>query len=146
PCRPSLRGSPMILVTPANPWPYPISGFHRGELLAWRKASLRVKLVRMNSSSRERRADAGADPPSIPRTLVVTNDFPPRVGGVQQYVWNLVANLPANDLAVLAPNWPGWRDHDAAATFAIHRWPASFLWPTEELGRRIDALVREHDA
>src|SRR5436309_3545098 len=34
----------------------------------------------------------------VPRTLIVTNDFPPRVGGVQQYVWNLAANLPPDRL------------------------------------------------
>lgn len=83
---------------------------------------------------------------TIPRTLVVTNDFPPRVGGVQQYVWNVVANLPAKRIAVLAPNWPGWKEHDAATKFPIHRWPAGFLWPTEELRARVASLIREHDA
>ncbi len=83
---------------------------------------------------------------TIPRTLVVTNDFPPRVGGVQQYVWNVVNNLPAKRVAVFAPSWPGWREHDAASTFPMHRWPSSFLWPTEELRRRVTSLIQEHDA
>lgn len=82
----------------------------------------------------------------VPRTLVVTNDFPPRVGGVQQYVWNLVRNLPADRVAVLAPNWSGWRDHDQGVPFPVHRWPARFLWPTPELVRRVRSLVREHRA
>jgi len=83
---------------------------------------------------------------TIPRTLVVTNDFPPRVGGVQQYVWNVVANLPAKRIAVLAPNWPGWKEHDAAAKFPVHRWPAGFLWPTADLQARVGSLIREHDS
>ena len=82
----------------------------------------------------------------VPRTLVVTNDFPPRVGGVQQYVWNLVSRLPSDRVAVLAPNWPGWREHDASQPYAVHRWPTSFLWPTADLARRVRSLVREHDA
>jgi phosphatidyl-myo-inositol dimannoside synthase len=82
----------------------------------------------------------------IPRTLVVTNDFPPRVGGAQQYVWNLVAHLPPDRVAVLAPNWPGWRGHDAAQPFPIHRWPSTNLWPTAEAALRMHSLVREHDA
>jgi phosphatidyl-myo-inositol dimannoside synthase len=82
----------------------------------------------------------------VPRTLVVTNDFPPRVGGVQQYVWNLVRNLPADRVAVMAPNWPGWREHDQGLPFPVHRWPARFLWPTPELVRRVRSLVREHGA
>src|SRR5207247_56586 len=68
--------------------------------------------------------------------LVVTNDFPPRVGGVQQYVWNLVRHLPPDRVSVLAPIWPGWREHDAGQPFPVHRWPASFLWPTGDLARR----------
>ncbi len=84
--------------------------------------------------------------PDVPRTLVVTNDFPPRVGGVQQYVSNLVDRLPSDRVAVLAPNWPGWRAHDAALASPVHRWPASFLWPTRDLGRRVRSLIREHRA
>ncbi len=82
----------------------------------------------------------------VPRVLVVTNDFPPRVGGVQQYVWNLVRHLPYDRLAVLAPNWPGWREHDEAQPFAVHRWPSSFVWPSSDLTRRVRSLVREHQA
>jgi phosphatidylinositol alpha-1,6-mannosyltransferase len=81
---------------------------------------------------------------TVPRTLVVTNDFPPRVGGVQQYVWNLVRSLPGDRVAVLAPNWPGWPAHDAGQPFPIYRWPTPFLWPTADLLRRVRSLVREH--
>lgn len=91
-------------------------------------------------------AAAVPDPATVPRTLVVTNDFPPRVGGVQQYVWNLVTRLPADRVAVLAPNWPGWREHDAGEPFEVHRWPTAFLWPTPDLARRVRSLVRRHDA
>ncbi|MDP8956912.1 MAG: glycosyltransferase family 4 protein [Actinomycetota bacterium] len=83
---------------------------------------------------------------AVPRVLVVTNDFPPRIGGVQQYVWNLVRHLPPDRVAVLAPNWPGWREHDEAQPFAVHRWPATFVWPTTDLARRVVSLAREHHA
>jgi phosphatidylinositol alpha-1,6-mannosyltransferase len=81
-----------------------------------------------------------------PRVLVVTNDFPPRVGGVQQYVWNLTRHLPAERVAVLAPNWPGWQAFDRDQPFPVHRWPARFLWPTNDLASRVRSLVKEHDA
>ena len=90
-------------------------------------------------SSRRRGIDS-------PRVLVVTNDFPPRVGGVQQYVWNLVRHLPADRVAVVAPNWPGWREHDRAQHFPVHRWPSSFLWPTPDLARRVRTLAEDHHA
>jgi phosphatidyl-myo-inositol dimannoside synthase len=82
----------------------------------------------------------------VPRVLVVTNDFPPRVGGVQQYVSNVVDNLPPERVAVLAPNWPGWRAYDAEQPFPIHRWPSTFLWPTGELFRRVMSAAKEHQA
>jgi len=82
----------------------------------------------------------------VPRTLVVTNDFPPRVGGVQQYVWTLVSRFPADRVAVLAPSWPGWREHDVTEPFTVHRWPTTFLWPTPDLERRVRSLVAEHRA
>jgi phosphatidylinositol alpha-1,6-mannosyltransferase len=81
-----------------------------------------------------------------PRVLVVTNDFPPRVGGAQQYIWNLTAHLPPDRVSVLAPNQPGWREHDAAQAFPVHRWPAEALWPTSGLARRAVSLAGEHRA
>jgi phosphatidylinositol alpha-1,6-mannosyltransferase len=83
---------------------------------------------------------------NVPRTLIVTNDFPPRVGGVQQYVWNVAAHLPANQVAVVAPSWPGWREHDAALPFPVERFPTTFLWPSRDLLRRVRMAAREHRA
>jgi phosphatidylinositol alpha-1,6-mannosyltransferase len=81
--------------------------------------------------------------PEIPRTLVVTNDYPPQVGGVQQYVWNLVRSLPGDRVEVLAPRWAGWRAHDAAEPVVVHRWPATSIWPTDEVARRVRSMVAE---
>lgn len=81
-----------------------------------------------------------------PRVLVVTNDFPPGVGGAENYVYNLVAALPSEAVVVLAPNAPGWREHDDGVPFPIVRWPASSLWPTSDLRRRVASLAREHRA
>jgi phosphatidylinositol alpha-1,6-mannosyltransferase len=82
----------------------------------------------------------------VPSVLVVTNDFPPRVGGVQQYVWNLVANLPAPKVEVLAPTFAGAMKHDRELPFAVHRWPAPVLWPTHDLAVRVRSLARRQGA
>ena len=82
----------------------------------------------------------------VPRTLIVTNDFPPRVGGVQQYVFNVVQNMPPDRVAVLAPNWPGWREHDARLAYPVHRFPPSFLWPTRALARKARIVASETGA
>src|SRR5690606_40948161 len=42
---------------------------------------------------------------TMPRTLLVTNDFPPRPGGIQSYLHSLATRLPAEDLVVYAPSW-----------------------------------------
>jgi phosphatidylinositol alpha-1,6-mannosyltransferase len=81
-----------------------------------------------------------------PRTLIVTNDFPPRVGGVQQFVSNLVTNLRPDRVAVLAPNWPGWREHDSALRFPVFRFPPRFLWPTRDLARKVRIVAAETEA
>jgi phosphatidylinositol alpha-1,6-mannosyltransferase len=77
---------------------------------------------------------------------MVTNDFPPRVGGVQQYEWNVIRHLPADRLLVLAPRWTGWREHDEGQPFAVERWPEPFMWPAHSLARRVRAMVRAHQA
>ena len=41
------------------------------------------------------------------RTLVVTNDFPPRPGGIQQFVHSLVDRFPPDDVVVYASSWRG---------------------------------------
>lgn len=79
----------------------------------------------------------------IPPTLVVTNDLPPRVGGVQQYVANLLGTFPPERVTVLAPAWPGWQEHDRAFPGRVVRMPARFLWPTAEVFRRARSLARE---
>jgi phosphatidylinositol alpha-1,6-mannosyltransferase len=80
----------------------------------------------------------------VPRTLIVTNDFPPRVGGVQQYVWNVAAHLPPERVVVVAPNWLGWHEHDAALPFPVERFPTTFLWPSRDLLERVRIAAREH--
>jgi phosphatidyl-myo-inositol dimannoside synthase len=81
-----------------------------------------------------------------PHTLVVTNDFPPRVGGVQQYVYNLVANLPPTRVTVLAPRWPGWREHDEKLPFPVLRFPPTVLLPTRDLAARVRIALQTSEA
>ena len=77
------------------------------------------------------------------RILLVTNDFPPRAGGIQQYCHNLVARLPADQVLVYAPAWPGASEFDAAQPFRVVRHPTSRMLPGREVERRAVALVRD---
>jgi phosphatidylinositol alpha-1,6-mannosyltransferase len=78
----------------------------------------------------------------VTRTLVVTNDFPPRAGGIQSFVHGLVERL--DDVVVYAPAWAGAAAFDAAQNFVVHRHPTSLMLPTRTVARRAAALIRHH--
>ncbi len=78
------------------------------------------------------------------RTLLVTNDFPPRAGGIQSYVQSLAERLPARDLVVYAPSFAGAAEFDAAQGFPIYRHPGPLILPGGDVRRRAVELVREH--
>ena len=78
------------------------------------------------------------------RTLLVTNDFPPRVGGIQSYLYELAVRLPADDLVVYAPNWPGAAEFDARQPFRIVRHPSSLMLPVPAVAATARRLLAEH--
>jgi phosphatidylinositol alpha-1,6-mannosyltransferase len=76
----------------------------------------------------------------LPRTLLVTNDFPPRVGGIQRTLHALWRTLPADRVSVLAPDGDGADRFDADEPYAITRFPR-FAWPTPETRRLVDDAI-----
>lgn len=82
----------------------------------------------------------------VPKTLLVTNDYPPRIGGIQRTLEALVHQLPPERVAVLCPAWDGAAVFDEAAGYRLFRQPERFLWPTPDAGRRIRAAVAEFGA
>ncbi|SIS20777.1 glycosyltransferase family 4 protein [Williamsia sterculiae] len=79
------------------------------------------------------------------RTLLVTNDFPPRPGGIQSYLHDLVTRLPADRVTVYAPRWRGHEDFDRAQPFEVIRHPTSLMLPGPGVARRAARLVRDRD-
>ncbi|MGY2067366.1 glycosyltransferase family 4 protein [Blastococcus sp. SYSU DS0619] len=75
------------------------------------------------------------------RTLVVTNDFPPRQGGIQTFVAALLARRPPDSLIVLASDSPGSAEHDAALPYRVVRRPTGMLLPTRATARAAAELV-----
>jgi phosphatidylinositol alpha-1,6-mannosyltransferase len=78
------------------------------------------------------------------RTLVVTNDFPPRQGGIQTFVAALLARRPPDSLVVLASRSPGWEDYDAALPYPVVRRPTAMLLPTRATTRTAVDLARRY--
>ena len=63
----------------------------------------------------------------LPRTLVLTLDFLPSLGGVQNYLAEISRRLPAS-WSVLAPATPGDVATDRALPFLVHRVPRLNAW------------------
>jgi phosphatidyl-myo-inositol dimannoside synthase len=82
----------------------------------------------------------------VRKTLVVTNDFPPRQGGIQSYVHELARRQPAGSIVVYASNYDGAAGFDASQPFPVVRHPTGLLLPTPAAERRIAAVLREHAA
>jgi len=78
------------------------------------------------------------------RTLVVTNDFPPRQGGIQTYVYELVRRQQPDSVVVFAPAWEGAATFDAAQDFPIVRHQSSLILPTPGIRRRVSAVAGEY--
>jgi phosphatidylinositol alpha-1,6-mannosyltransferase len=75
----------------------------------------------------------------------VTNDFPPRAGGIQAYLHALALGLPEGELAVYAPDWPGAAEFDAAQPFPVLRHPGTLMLPVRTVLHRAARLLREMD-
>ncbi|GAA3222697.1 glycosyltransferase family 4 protein [Dactylosporangium siamense] len=77
-------------------------------------------------------------------TLLVTNDFPPRPGGIQQFVHNLAVRQPAGSVVVYASTFRDAEKFDAEQPFEVVREPTGMLLPTPGVARRAAALARAH--
>lgn len=82
----------------------------------------------------------------VPRTLLVTNDYPPRVGGIQRTLEALVRQFPPDRIAVLCPDREGAPAFDRAAPYPVLRQPERFLWPTPQVASRVADAARSCQA
>lgn len=80
------------------------------------------------------------------RHLLVTNDFPPKVGGIQSYLWELWRRLPPEDFTVLTSPYRGADRFDEDQPFRIVRTPQPWLLPSPLMASRIRRLAAETGA
>jgi phosphatidyl-myo-inositol dimannoside synthase len=81
----------------------------------------------------------------VPKVLIVTNDFPPRRGGIQSFVHALASRLPAGSVVVYAPSWDGAAEFDARQPFPVIRHPTSLMLPVPSVARRAARILAEQD-
>ena len=63
------------------------------------------------------------------RILCVTNDFPPRAGGIQAFVHGVLVRQPEGSVVVYAPSWKGAAEFDAEQPFPVVRHRTSLMLP-----------------
>jgi phosphatidylinositol alpha-1,6-mannosyltransferase len=80
-----------------------------------------------------------------PRLLVVTNDFPPRPGGIQSFLQGVVTRLPPDQVVVLTSRWRDWEQWDANRPFRVVRHDTKVLLPTSQVRRHAVELFCEHE-
>lgn len=73
--------------------------------------------------------------------LLVTNDFPPKIGGIQSLLWEWWRRLPPDSFAVLTSPYEGAAEFDAAQAFHIERTTEPVLLPHPWMVRRVDRLA-----
>ncbi len=73
--------------------------------------------------------------------LLVTNDFPPKIGGIQSYLWELWRRLPAGNASVFTTPYAGTAEFDAAAPLPIVRSRQKVLLPTPVVTRQVLSLA-----
>jgi phosphatidylinositol alpha-1,6-mannosyltransferase len=76
--------------------------------------------------------------------VLVTNDFPPKLGGIQTYLWELWRRLPPDSFTVIAPDQPGADGWDRTQPFDVVRMRGPLLVPGRTLARAINAVVARH--
>ena len=79
------------------------------------------------------------------RVLLVTNDFPPTVGGIQSYLRDFVGTLPPEHVVVFAStqDFEAARRYDAEASYKVIRWHRSLMVPTLATMARLKRVIRD---
>ena len=75
--------------------------------------------------------------------LLVTNDFPPKVGGIQSYLWELWRRLPPASFAVLTSPHSGAEQWDRQQPFLVRRVREPALLPHPIMVNRVQAMAAE---
>ncbi len=76
------------------------------------------------------------------RVLCVTNDFPPRAGGIQAFVHGVLVRQPEGSVVVYAPRWKGAEEFDAQQPFPVVRHGTTLMLPEPSVRRRAREIAQ----
>lgn len=78
------------------------------------------------------------------KTLVITNDFPPRKGGIQTFVSQLLGELDPSSVVVFTSNWAGAAQYDQTMHYSVIRIKSSVLLPTPWRIKQIKQVMQTY--
>ncbi|QGU07829.1 GDP-mannose-dependent alpha-(1-6)-phosphatidylinositol monomannoside mannosyltransferase [Corynebacterium occultum] len=81
------------------------------------------------------------------KTLLVTNDFPPTIGGIQSYLRDFLATLDPAEVVVFASTQDAVAatEYDRQVGYEVVRWPRRIMLPTPATTRRMAKIIRERE-
>ena len=80
------------------------------------------------------------------RHILLTNDFPPKVGGIQSYLWELWRRLPPDEVTVFTAAYPGAAWWDRQQGFRVVRAREPVLLPQPHLASRVRQVAQRAGA
>ncbi len=78
--------------------------------------------------------------------ILLTNDFFPKLGGIQSYLYEIYSRLDPNSFIVITTKHLEADDFDRSQPFKIIRYPQKVLLPTKKLSKLVIATAREFGA
>jgi phosphatidyl-myo-inositol dimannoside synthase len=82
------------------------------------------------------------------RHLIITNDFPPKTGGIETYILGLCAGLDPSAVTVIAPARAGYQEVDDRLPYSVVRIKRRRLQPSPAITRSVRRTIsaRKPDA
>ncbi|ARU46484.1 glycosyltransferase family 4 protein [Corynebacterium silvaticum] len=79
------------------------------------------------------------------RVLLVTNDFPPTLGGIQSYIRDYLDELEPQDVVVFASTQDAAavEAYDASLPYVVYRWPHKIMLPIPATARRMAEIIEK---
>lgn len=77
------------------------------------------------------------------KLLVITNDFPPRTGGIQNFLHNLLAGFDPNQVVVFCSNYQRSKEFDLEQNYKVIRINSKILLPTKKRTKQAIKIAKE---
>ena len=78
------------------------------------------------------------------KLLVITNDFPPRTGGIQNFVYELLKGFEPDEVVVLTSNWRKAKEFDLRQKYKIIRINSKVLLPTASKTKKALEIIEQY--